>query len=145
MQSTVVQVDDPAEVLANDNTSDKNYEVSSPTGANLLSACGEGQVDTVQKLLKQGVSVDFSDDDRTTPLIFAAEEGHLPVVQLLLENGASVDLLSDDGWTALMAAAGEGYADIVQILLEKGASADTKTRAPEKCIEFKIIAVKVRK
>ena len=42
----------------------------------LLTACEEGDVQTAQDLLDEGVGVDCSDDAENTPLQAAAANGH---------------------------------------------------------------------
>jgi ankyrin repeat protein len=42
----------------------------------------------VQRLLEQGVDINFKDDRGTSPLALAARHGHLGLVQMLISLGA---------------------------------------------------------
>lgn len=53
-------------------------------------ACGYGEPDIVEHLLKHGASVTAVDDDKNTPLHYAAGYGQLPCVKALLEQCAFV-------------------------------------------------------
>lgn len=54
----------------------------------LIDSCAKGKVGAVQKLIRDGADVHFSDYDKRTALHLAACEGHLKVAKLLLAAGA---------------------------------------------------------
>ncbi|MDX1707963.1 MAG: ankyrin repeat domain-containing protein, partial [Desulfobacterales bacterium] len=90
----------------------------------LISAAELGDIDTVKKILEQGVPVEAMDEDGWTALMKATYEGHGNIVGELLSRGARVDTQENAGWTSLMMAAQFGYREIAKALLEKGARID---------------------
>lgn len=88
----------------------------------LLAAIRAGDLPATQRLLKEGVDIDFATSNGTTPLIAAAESGRLEIVSLLLELGADPSAKDKDGLTPLALAADQGRSDIVELLLKRGAS-----------------------
>ena len=52
----------------------------------LLTACEEGDVQTAQDLLDEGVGVDCSDDEENTPLQVAAANGHDQASKIMLNQ-----------------------------------------------------------
>ena len=61
------------------------------TGEALRTAAQQQDLQTVRKLVEQGVDVDSQSRYGATALFFAAGRGNLDIVKLLLENGAGVD------------------------------------------------------
>ncbi|XP_055390403.1 DNA-binding protein RFXANK isoform X2 [Condylostylus longicornis] len=54
-------------------------------------ACGYGQLDSVQMLIKAGANVNIEAPDMITPLLYAAGGGHHEIVRFLLSKGADID------------------------------------------------------
>jgi hypothetical protein len=102
------------------------------SGASLLQASQDGNVEAVKVLLAKGADVNAKADNGDTPLIMAAyncyDNNHVEVVKLLLNKGANVNL---KGWgvtTPLMAAiTPNNNTEVVKVLLEKGADVHVKT------------------
>lgn len=84
----------------------------------LMTACEQGDVDTAQAVLDEGLGVDTTDEDENTPLMVATGNGHDQVVRLLLMRGAAVDKVNLYGWSPVMQAARHGHANIVTLLLQ---------------------------
>ena len=61
------------------------------SGALLLEASRNGNVDAARALLEAGADVDARNADGITALMMAAARGHVEVVHVLLEAGADVD------------------------------------------------------
>jgi ankyrin repeat protein len=59
--------------------------------AGLLYCACKGDVEGLEQLLKEGLSVDAADFDDRTALHLAACEGHLKVVEFLISKGADVN------------------------------------------------------
>lgn len=62
----------------------------------LIDHVSKGQLELAEEKIKKGVSPNYADYDKRTPLHLAAAEGHLDVVNMLLENGANVNV--EDRW-----------------------------------------------
>lgn len=78
-------------------------------------------------LLDQGGSLDATDKDGWTALMWASWSGLPKVAETLLSRGAAVGNADRQGNTALTIAAQRGNADIVKSLLEKGADKNAQT------------------
>lgn len=99
-----------------------DIKTMSSDGARLIGAASDGDLKTIQEMLKDGaVDVNARDWDDLTALIPAASSGYLEVCKFLVEKGIDVNAKDKDGITALMEASIMGHADIVQFLLESGA------------------------
>jgi ankyrin repeat protein len=77
----------------------------------LLKAIGEGNLEEVEELFRQGADVHL---DYEYALKLAERNGHLNIIEYLVSKGASVN---DD---LLFFAALDGYLDIVKYLAEHG-------------------------
>ncbi len=88
-------------------------------------AAGRNHKEILLFLIEQGLDVNVTNEDGSTPLMFASFMGHFAIVELLLERGVAVDICSKKvGETALFFAAKQGHADIVEFLWARGASID---------------------
>jgi ankyrin repeat protein len=92
----------------------------------LLQAALDGKLDTVERLVTEGTSVDTADPDKRTPVMWAAFNGHTDVVSYLLQQGATLDAKDVSGRTALMYASSGPFPETVELLLKKGASVNTQ-------------------
>jgi len=100
----------------------------------LLLAAQNGDVATVERLLKAGAKVDrgafYGNQESailSTPLLTAAAAGHAAVVAVLLKAGAKINRATAGGFTPLFAAAQEGHMDAVMVLVGAGAEIDIMT------------------
>ena len=90
-------------------------------GGTLLSAASRGDLLTVQKLIKQGVNVNYQDGDLKTALHLAAGQGKAEVAKWLVEEAsAKTDLGDYRGRMPLHAAAMGGYLCIVRWFVSNG-------------------------
>jgi ankyrin repeat protein len=91
------------------------------------SAAYHGDIDTMNELHQQGISLDTLDAE---PALCAATHGQqVEAVKWLLEHGASRNVGSDaNGCMALHIAASDGNLDIVKILVKSSAQADIKDK-----------------
>ena len=85
----------------------------------LMIAALRGQLDSTQKLLARGATVNRAG---WTPLHYAASGPEPKVLALLLDRGAIVDAPSPNRTTALMMAARYGSEDAVRLLRARGAN-----------------------
>jgi ankyrin repeat protein len=90
-------------------------------GAEIHDAARRGDVETVRKLLDQGVSVEARDQTGEAPLVSAALAGHADVAAVLVERGAETGVRNDRGLTPLHGAAYAGSLDTVRLLVDSGA------------------------
>mmetsp|Transcript_9957 Transcript_9957/g.24503 ORF Transcript_9957/g.24503 Transcript_9957/m.24503 type:complete len:225 (-) Transcript_9957:46-720(-) len=98
----------------------------------LMSAAHNGDVATVEKLLKAGAKVDGGAITEmsgrkilTTPLLVAAMAGHAAVIAALLKAGANVDRGTTSRSTPLFMAAQENYKTVLATLLKAGADVNS--------------------
>ena len=88
----------------------------------LMDAVSGGDVETVRRLLAEGVHPDGADERREMAAIHsAAMSDSADVLVLLLEAGANPDLQDEFGFTALHLAAGGLHVECMQALLDAGA------------------------
>jgi len=101
---------------------------SSSPGQQLSDACEKGYLAAVQKLLDDGIDVNWKNDKGFAALIYASARGHVEVVKLLLDRGAQIDIKNNGGVTALMTASYFGKVDCARLLLERGANLSLKAK-----------------
>jgi len=98
----------------------------------LLDAASEGNLDSVEKVLRAGVSPDIKDDRYSlrdvTPLMRASRSGHVEIVRALIAGGAKVNtrdkhICADEasGHTPLHYAAKRRQLSVAKELIEAGA------------------------
>ncbi|NCA68859.1 MAG: ankyrin repeat domain-containing protein [Sphingobacteriia bacterium] len=90
----------------------------------LLESAEQGDVSTLDALLKRAATVDVRDHCDWTPLMKAALNGHHTVVERLIAAGADVDAVDNGGYTAMMLAASNDHVEILELLLNQGAMVD---------------------
>ncbi|KAL1966752.1 hypothetical protein VTN77DRAFT_3949 [Rasamsonia byssochlamydoides] len=83
----------------------------------LLMAAYYDDKSVVEKILKDGISVNFSDEYLGNALHAAVYRGNTDMIQLLLDNGADVN--SGCGNSPLLAAAIKGHKEAVRVLLKQ--------------------------
>ncbi|KAI9883086.1 MAG: hypothetical protein M1823_005158 [Watsoniomyces obsoletus] len=96
-------------------------------GEHLLTAASYGYTKAVERLLDQGVPVNFCDDDRGSALHVSIKSGNMDLVRLLLEEGADVNLRPGGAHgisTALHLAIDQGSLELVRLLIQHGADVE---------------------
>ncbi len=101
----------------------------------LILAAREGQLDTVEALLKYRVRIDDRNLAGDSALMLAVLRGHDAVVQTLLKGGARVN---HEGWAPVHYAAFEGRETALDALLAAGA--DVNALAPNKATALMLAA-----
>jgi ankyrin repeat protein len=74
----------------------KAYQTTIQTVIAACNAASSGDLESIQRLVTQGLNPNKSDYDRRTPLHLAASGNHLEVVKYLVQNGADINLT--DRW-----------------------------------------------
>ena len=101
---------------------------SSPT-KDLLKAAASGDVDSVARLISEGVPVDSVSDEYSgtpvTPLWLASMYGRGSIVEYLLSQSAVIDVQKTNGMMPLHVACEEGHLDVVKVLIKNGAKFDS--------------------
>jgi ankyrin repeat protein len=92
----------------------------------LINASQQGDLATVDSLLKQGASPNAYDKFLRTALMFAISGNYPEVAKRLVEGGADVNFDSMKLTTPLMVASLKGNVDMIRFLLEKGANVNKK-------------------
>jgi ankyrin repeat protein len=88
----------------------------------LVDVAKNGDAEAVQRLLKQGVSVNATEPDGFTALHWAAQRGQTDIANLLIHAGANVNAADHYGVTPLSLGCTNGSAPMVGMLLEAGAN-----------------------
>ena len=103
---------------------DEQRTASDPQRLRALNAAIEaGDLDSVLRLLQEGLDPNARDDDRRTPLAVAAVAGDADLLALLLEHGAELERSSGRRrMTPLLAALDADQEDSALLLLERGAN-----------------------
>jgi ankyrin repeat protein len=107
--------------LLRDNTAIDDSEVYLGRTTPLMEAIHYDNLAAVRLLLKQGASVNVTNEGGATPLMLAAHDGRPTAAQLLIAAGASVNGQDHQGDTPLTEAIRSGNPRIVQMLLAHGA------------------------
>ncbi|KAG0612243.1 hypothetical protein M758_6G012600 [Ceratodon purpureus] len=104
-----------------DSGSDLNSAKDLEQVAGLLYCACKGDIQGLEQLLEEGLSVDAADFDDRTALHLAACEGHLNVVEFLINKGADVNRADRWGSTPLADARHYGNAEVCKLLEQNGA------------------------
>jgi len=95
----------------------------------LLDAVRRGNLGEVERLIREGVSIEAKDNDGWTSLFYASARGHEDVCWLLIVNKASVGAKSNGGSTPLMIAAEYGSKDVCKLLIDAQLESARKNKA----------------
>ena len=96
-------------------------------GDTIWGAARDGDIESLQRHLRRGESVNIrSEDDGASLLALAAVAGQAGMVKFLLQKGAEVSSKSDDLSTPLHGAAFFGHVEIVELLVAAGAELNAK-------------------
>lgn len=91
-------------------------------------AGGYGELEELEHLVQEGVSVDVADARGMTALMHAASNAEAERAGMIIREGAHPDVARNDGRTALMFAAASGSAETVATLIELGADVNQADR-----------------
>ena len=85
-------------------------------------AVEQGDLESVQRWLEQGLTADFLADRVGSGLMIAAWEGNIAMMELFLKHGAQINLTNRHDEQALQLAAWRGHGEAVKWLLAHGAT-----------------------
>ncbi|KAF1052442.1 MAG: hypothetical protein GAK43_01921 [Stenotrophomonas maltophilia] len=105
-----------------------SLEAPHPSASALLDAAARGDDDNVRRLLAEGVPVDISDTEGSTPLLLATAGNHLGVAQQLIEAGADVNRQNQRLDSAYLLAGASGHLAILRLTLAHGADLRSTNR-----------------
>lgn len=100
----------------------------------LVTAVSMGDIQAVNQLIEQGVSVNAAVDGDGSPLIVAARDGRRDIVDALLAKGADIDMGVEGDANPLIAAAAAGHSGLVQHLLDRGANIEAVVPGDENAL-----------
>ncbi|MCH9634103.1 MAG: hypothetical protein S4CHLAM7_08450 [Chlamydiae bacterium] len=83
-----------------------------------------GNLETFKLLVDQGLDLESTNSDGSTPLILSADQIHPFLLEFLLSKGAEVEAQNLEGSTALLKAARYGLVDNVKALIKAGANTE---------------------
>ncbi len=88
----------------------------------LITAAGQGDIETARRLLDQGASVHTRDENGRTALIAAAYRNDLAIVDVLIRAGADVNIQDNTQQSAYLITTSDGYLEMLQRTLQAGAN-----------------------
>lgn len=88
----------------------------------LVRAVGSDDIDEVNKLLREGVSVDQAEDDGTTALYVAVNREEYEMVLRLLRAKANANALKENGDNILFSLDDDDDVEMIELLLRSGAN-----------------------
>jgi ankyrin repeat protein len=102
-------------------------DVTAPDGTTALhDAVRQGDLRTVETLIKRGADVNAATRYGITPIGLAALGGNVAILRTLIDAGAKANTATPGGETALMTAARTGNVEAVTLLLDRGANVNAK-------------------
>ncbi len=109
----------------------------------LIQACRNRQKGIVVSFLKKnGIDINYCDNDGYTALCHACMVGSRDIIKILIENGADVCFTSNNGETPLHLAANYGNKEILRMLLDNGADIDATDNRGKSSIIYAVKAGK---
>lgn len=88
----------------------------------MITAAGQGDIETVRQLLAQGANVHARDQTGRTALIAAAYRNDLAIADVLIQAGADVNVQDNTKQSAYLIATSDGYLELLKRTLQAGAN-----------------------
>lgn len=99
-------------------------QASIAIAAKFNAAVEDGNLDELERLVRNGASINQTLGNGKTPLFLAAQQGRKKMVELLLRCGAMVNLSIPNRKTPLYIASQCGHTEIAELLIQNGAAID---------------------
>jgi ankyrin repeat protein/ribosomal protein S13 len=84
----------------------------------LIDAARNGNMDKVKELLGAGANVNYQDEDKLTPIMYAIVSEHLDIVKELIARGADITVANHNGATPLHLAASINDIEILKRIID---------------------------
>ncbi len=98
-----------------------------PDVEDLFNAASNGDINTISRLLQEGININASNNQKETALHMAAARGHYSTVIFLINNGANPFARTVKQWLPIHHATRFRHANIVRYLMQRGLSPRFKT------------------
>jgi len=92
-----------------------------PIADDISFAIDESRNDEAKNLIASS-SVDLTDGEGRTPLIYAAFSGNIEMLKWLIEHKANINIQDRNGWCALHAASQNKHIEAIEILIDSEAN-----------------------
>lgn len=100
------------------NSDEKRVEVMNQQ---LIALAEKGDVDSVLKLLQDGVDINTTDERGRTAVMAATYKNKVETVKALIQKGADINIRDENLNNVLLYAGAEGLLDIVKLAIDSGA------------------------
>jgi len=84
-------------------------------------AAYDGEIETIEKLLANGISPNIQNEDGKSLLHVACDDGYFGLLELLLQNGADPNIEDKDGGTPFDYAVFRNHKEFQEMLIAHGA------------------------
>jgi len=98
-----------------------------PDAEDLFDAANRGDINTISRLLSEGININVANQQKETALHMAAARGHYSTVIYLIKNGANPFVRTVKQWLPIHHATRFRHANIARYLMQRGLSPRFKT------------------
>lgn len=98
-----------------------------PDAEDLFDAANRGDVNTIARLLREGININVANQQKETALHMAAARGHYSTVIYLIKNGANPFSRTVKQWLPIHHATRFRHANIANYLMQRGLSPRFRT------------------
>ena len=116
--------------LKNTKTSDLLQSLGAKSGAkkSMYAAAILGDIQTIKKLINEGLDINKLTETGKAPLHLTATYGHKKATEYLLVSGANINCKDDTGSSPLFSAVRTAHKEIVELLISNSANIKTEKR-----------------